>query len=148
MKSIIFLLLLITISCSCNSSDKDETPIEIPITEYSLIGTSCQWANLKSNEVIIVNSKSELEKYVNCNVEILPGIDFSKNTLLLVSGSTSSNIVEIQTKLTKHNNYVLNVDVYVGILGVAPVWYVAILSPQKIKSNVKLNYKQIDFFEK
>ena len=134
------LLLLAGFYFSCTERGNE---IEIPIVGYFLTGTECLWTSLEPEKVVIVNSNKELEKYIeNCGNDY-PTIDFSKNTLLLVTGIANSSIVEIQTKLTKHTGYELNIDVYVGILGVLQKWDVALLSSKKIKGNVRLNFKQV-----
>jgi len=148
--AIVLLLLGSFSSCTERSENDFSEPIEIPITEYSLNETGSWWTNAEPQKVIVINNSKELKKYLACTEGncTYHSIDFSKNTLLLVSGQASANIIDIQTKLIKRADYEFYVDAYVGVWGVAPVWHIAVLSPQKIKNNVKLNQKQIDFIER
>ncbi|MDR2774351.1 MAG: hypothetical protein LBC19_06350, partial [Tannerella sp.] len=60
------------------SCEDKEIPVEIPFTEYSLSGTHCRWTYYGDN-VLIVNSVEELEKYITIYIEdgYYPEIDFS-----------------------------------------------------------------------
>jgi len=98
------LLILAGIAASCKPEVEPDVnvvelrqhyPINIPFEEYSLEGTSCQWTNLPYDEkVIIINSNEELEKYITCTGKNYPEIDFTKNTLLLVSGKANNSIAK------------------------------------------------------
>ena len=137
----IILLNLTFVFASC----KKENPVEIPFTEYSLTGTSCQWTNLDYNEsVIIINSNKELEKYINCtNSGSYLEIDFSKYTLLLVNGRSLNNITSIEPiRLIQYSNrrYDIKIVIRVGIAGLAESWTCAILAP-KISNNAKITKK-------
>jgi hypothetical protein len=87
-------------------------PIDIPFTEFSLEETPCQWANLGyDGKIIIINSREGLEQYIECSGGNYTAIDFSRNTLLLVSGSTQngvySNIEKLeQLSATQYKLYV------------------------------------------
>ena len=78
-------------------------PIDVPFTEYSLAGTQCQWTNLgfDGKEVIVINSREELEKYITCTGSSYPEVDFAKQTLLLVSGATQNGVYTIIEKVEK-----------------------------------------------
>jgi len=89
------LLIIAELASSCNPPppEPDSYPIDISFTEYSLLDTHCQWQNLPYDEkVIIINSNEELEKYISCTEDSYPAIDFSKHTLLLISGETTGMI--------------------------------------------------------
>jgi hypothetical protein len=93
------LLILAGMIIACGKEKEEEKTIEIPFTEYSLIGTSCQWSNLGyDGKLIVINSNAELENYVICTDGAFPEIDFSKNTLLLASGCTISGIQYLHKK--------------------------------------------------
>ncbi|MCL2131861.1 MAG: hypothetical protein FWH36_05355 [Lentimicrobiaceae bacterium] len=61
--------------------------IDIPITEYSLESSSCQWADFASDTVIVINSDAELVNYLTCTD--YPAVDFNLYSLLLVRGNTN-----------------------------------------------------------
>jgi hypothetical protein len=107
------MLLILTSSFTCEKEEKEEM-IEIPFTEYSLIGTSCQWTNLDyEGKVIVINSNEELEPYVTCSEGSFPEIDFSENTLLLAKGGTSSGVSEITPLFFQNSTYkyLLNITI-------------------------------------
>jgi len=117
------LIILAGVFASCKPDDEPNVnvvmqrfkPIDIPFKEYSLEGTSCQWTNLPYDEkVIIINSMEELENYLTCTGGNFPEIDFSKNTLLLVSGEKhvgiSMNTLK-RIEQIKINGYKLYVEV-------------------------------------
>ena len=85
---------------------------ELPFTEYSLEGTSCQWTNLSyDNKALIINSYNELASYITCTEDDCPAIDFSKHTLILVSGTSEYNIYGIPKKLWQFPaKYVLDIE--------------------------------------
>jgi hypothetical protein len=90
------LFILTGIASSCNH--EEEYPKDISYKEYSFL-EPCRWQNLPYDEkVVIVNSNQELEKYISCNGCNYPAIDFSKQTLLLVSGKTNGSIYELSSK--------------------------------------------------
>jgi len=99
LKLITLLLVLAGIASSCNPEPEKEYPIELSFTEYSLSETSCQWINLPYDEkVLIINSKTELEKYISCTEGSYPPIDFAKYSLLLASGKVNHEISKIYVK--------------------------------------------------
>ena len=96
-----FLLIFAGILSACKKPNDTniDYPINIPFTEYALEETSCKWKNLPyDDKVIIVNSNAELENYISGAGGSYPEIDFSKNTLLLVSGKAGQKITEIFAK--------------------------------------------------
>jgi len=115
-----FLLVLAGIVSSCNPecpecpNHKDEYPKDIAFTEYSLLETSCQWVNLPYDEkVLIINSSEELGKYISCMEGNYPAIDFSRYTLLLVSGNVNNSISEIAVKKIKQisvKKFILSIE--------------------------------------
>ncbi|GHT24576.1 hypothetical protein FACS189430_09710 [Bacteroidia bacterium] len=138
----VIFILLCNLSCKQN---KDGELTKLSFSDYSLSGTSCLWNTIDMNKVIIINSNKELEKYINCNGENHPIVDFSQFTLLLVSGGTTSGISKITKNVFKESNniYILEVTVLLNLTTVAQGWSVAILIP-KIHDNsvVTLNLMQ------
>jgi hypothetical protein len=133
--SLIFLLI-----AGCNPPEPEpepkpeppiiEYPIEISFTEYSLAGSSCQWKNFNyDNKLIVINSNEELENYINCLEGNYPEIDFSKHTLLLVSGTTPNGIVEISNRLFQlsANEYKLDVEILLNEAEMLGYWITALI---------------------
>ena len=126
-----FLLIAAGSFYSCNKEENNE-PIEIPITEYSLAGTSCQWTNLSyDGKVIIINSNAALESYLtNARSSGYPAIDFSKYSLLLVSDATENGVVSVTVekmqKLTA-TNYELRVEIILNTAIAGGEWVMALV---------------------
>jgi hypothetical protein len=147
-KEIILWILLLMLSCSNNieeNNDVDMTNIEF--SDYNLDTTICQWKNRDKGKVLIINSESELKKYLECS-GVVSSINFSKHTLLLASGSTTSGIQEIRKNLIQKsdNIFELEITINLAITGVIENWNLSILSFPKIKqgSTVILNVKYIN----
>ena len=120
LKFLAFLLVLAGIASSCHPECPDcptpnEYPKDIAFTEYLLLDTHCQWANLPYNEkVLIINSTEELEKYISCTEGSYPEVDFSKHSLLLASGKTNKEVDNVVVKkLTQvsADSYQLSIDI-------------------------------------
>ena len=144
LKHTAFTAILLSLAGGLISCEK-ENPVEIPFTEYSLVGTSCQWKNLNyDNKLIIINSNKDLEKYVNCmDGDSYPEIDFSKHTLLLANGRTHSNVNSKNiVHLTQYSSrkYDLEIVVRMGTGGLAEAWTLAILVP-KVSSRANVTLK-------
>jgi hypothetical protein len=101
---------------SDDNNDGDE-PIEIPLKEYSLAGTSCQWktsiTNVISDKVIVINSGEELENYVVCAEGNYPEIDFGKHSLLLTRVRVYQGISNIKERLQQlsKNGFKLSIEI-------------------------------------
>jgi WD40 repeat protein len=127
---------------------EEDKSVPVEFTEYSLAGTACQWTNLSyDGKVIIINSKEELKKYITCEEDDFPDVDFSKHTLLLANGPSTNGIGKIETVLLKNTSkkYILKVTVHMGITMVAQGWCISIITPKisdksEIKLNVELTY--------
>ena len=104
-------------------------PETVSFTEYSLEETACSWINPALNEVIVINSNEDMEKYINCIEGSYPEIDFSKNTLLLAS-SSDKDVKNIDASFFKDaaNNYTVKVTVSSGNAAETVNWNVAILT--------------------
>ena len=119
-------------------------PRNIPFTEYSLEGTSCQWINLPyDDKVLIVNTNEEIESYINCSDEHYPDIDFSEYTLLLANGIASSSfaysICTYLQQLSKQN-FEMNVEIFKTNATVLTPWQVAVII-DKIDANSMFDLK-------
>jgi len=115
-----------------NAYGETDYPIEVPLREYSLNGTSCQWKDFESNKAIIISSDEELRDYIICTGYNYPEIDFSVHSLVLVRGMARANVVSTATSFF-HNGerkYTLNVTVYLGPLAVMQPWAISILTPK------------------
>jgi len=140
-----FFSLFIAFFSFCKKTESEPNyPINIPFDEYSLEGTQCQWTNLPYNdEVIVINNKEELEKYVSCSENNFPAIDFSKHTLLLARGKNSSGVLELNIKdLQQHssNKYSLEIEITLSDTVNCKSWCKAlIVKKMNEDSKVKLN---------
>jgi len=130
-----FLLVFAGVASSCNPECPpdcpDEYPQNISFTEYSLQGTSCQWQNLPYDEkVIIINSNEELEKYISCTEGGYSIIDFSKHSLLLVSGKTNKEIIKMlatDLRQLSSNKYELRIEITIKNVSVIEPWNMALV---------------------
>jgi len=110
-------------------------PIEIPIENYSLAGTSCQWTNLPlyGNYVFTINSDEEIEQYVVCTEENYPEIDFSVYTLLLAVGWSPhafATLISREYMQISRNEYTLNLKIHSGYMLMPSPWRFAFLVPK------------------
>jgi hypothetical protein len=129
----IIVAFLFILGAGCDNEEENETG------EISL--TNCQWVNLNFDDsVIVINSKTELEKYVT--KETLPPIDFSKHTLLLASGVSPRKVELINTSLLNCSatKYELQVTVYDNSRIITENWYISIIVP-KISDIAEVNLK-------
>ncbi|MDR1983584.1 MAG: hypothetical protein LBQ28_01995 [Prevotellaceae bacterium] len=141
------ILLILTSSFTCEK-EEEEKMIEIPFTEYSLVGTSCQWTNLDyEGKVIVINSNEELAQYVICTEGSYPEIDFSKNTLLLARGGTTWGIASLSKNVfnTGKNKYIIEVEIILNDATVAQGWHICIIISTKLNAadNVELKVNTI-----
>jgi len=138
---------------ACHKPETDNKPVEhdttvypivISFTEYSLEGSTCQWQSLPYDEkVILINNSEDLEKYISCIGKNYPAIDFSKHSLLLVSGSVNNRVAEIAVnnlKQTSSHEYTLSIEIDLKYKDTTDTWNIA-LQIEKISdvSNIELN---------
>ncbi|MDR2126336.1 MAG: hypothetical protein LBP63_05870 [Prevotellaceae bacterium] len=135
------ILLMLAGIVACGKEENEKHSTEIPLTEYSLTNTNCQWVNLDYNgSVIVINSKTELEKYITCTEGTFPEIDFAKNTLLIACGSTTNGIQYIQKKFFKKiNMYMLEIEITLNDATVAQPWIATLVTNKLSVNNVELN---------
>jgi len=152
---IAFFLFFIVVFSSCKKTESEKSepqpinyPIEIPFDVYSLEGTECKWQNIPCNhKVIIINSNEEFEKYVSCTEGSYRAIDFSKYTLLLLSGAHLDGIYD--TKLGRlvqddSTHYKLPVTVQIDTRAPKKGWsYVLIVNKLHSESIIELNLTTI-----
>ena len=148
-----FLLIFTSILFACKKTDDPKEPeinypIDILFTEYSLEGTSCQWKNLPCDEkVIIINSIADLETYLSFTEKSYPIINFSKNSLLLISGKTVAvGIDMISTNVTQISAIHFQLDIEMALAATAAEdWCVALIT-KKIKDEslfeLNVTYKE------
>ena len=110
--------------------------IEIPFTNYSLTGTSCQWKRLSypypyNDTVVIINNKEDLEKYIECIGENdYPVIDFSTHTLLFAHGIATSSVVNVgcsSLQQFSEQSYKMKIGIVVGNAAVMSDWQIPIV---------------------
>jgi len=122
---------------SGGKTDELEYPIDVPFKEYSLEETSCRWVDISDEEwenlnyepqVIIINSDSELEKYVTCWESGYPEINFSRQTLLLARGRISRNYLVCNSlQQLSEQKYEMKVDRFTNLLPSYTTWNVPII---------------------
>jgi hypothetical protein len=127
-----FLLILAGVFSACKKPDdtKIDYPINVPFTEYALHETSCQWKNLPYDEkVILINSNEVLENYLSFTEKSYPAIDFSKKSLLLISGKTTAGIDKISKTITQLSAEHFKLDLEIELAATpAEEWGVALVT--------------------
>lgn len=116
-----------------------ESDSPLPFIEYSLDKPQYWDINYRDyGNIILVNSEEDLKKHF-LGAEY-PPIDFSKQSLLLVSG-TANNGIEKQTitniKQISNNKFKLNVELFLNLTNVMQPWVIAALT-SKISDNSKI----------
>lgn len=106
---------------------------EVSYTEYSLSGTSCEWNFTKEDsDIIVVNSREELEKYIVCDGECTaPSVDFEKHSLVIAHGGCTNGIHQIGvSKFVKFadEKYGLYIDIVMGWTDAPELWTYAIIT--------------------
>jgi len=151
-KNIILIMLMscfFSVGCEKNNDNepKDNYPKEISFTEYSLVGTPCQWVNLNyDNSVIVISSNEELRNYIICTEGSYLEIDFSMWTLLVlnvVCCDAYSLIEKMLLQQLSDNKYLLSIDVRPSITVTDTSVIISILTPKinndsQIESDVKI----------
>jgi hypothetical protein len=120
---------------ACGACEKNCRPID-----DCDIDTSIRWTNLGHDEaLIVVSSDEELGNYVNG--PNYPDIDFSRNTLLLISGPSTNGVTEVTGQLLPDGDdgYLFNVSVQQGIVGLE-LWMLAVTVPFVVREDqIKVN---------
>jgi len=120
-------------------------------TNISRVKGSIKLKNLdfrNKGDLIIINSKEELENYFDCTENDSIKIDFSTQTMLLAYGITEVGIGNIDKRLsmTAANEYVFKIDISLGHT-MSPILWIVRLLVTEIHSNyaVSLNLNKIGF---
>ena len=116
--------------------------IEIPYIEYILDSNFCQWTNLnyENDTILLINSNENLEYYITC--DSFPIVDFNQYSLLLVYGSTASNITSLnqQLALLSADNYKITIKMQLQDSTEEQRWLTAIIVP-KLTQNTMIALK-------
>ena len=119
---------------SCNKYTPEDTPIlgTVPTADYTLEESDCSWnfANIKADSVHIINSETELMKFITGNAP--PNIDFTQQSLILVCGNTngSTSIIDKNFERLSSVRYKLDIEMYLNSVDTPQQWYVAITVPK------------------
>jgi hypothetical protein len=152
MTSMVILLTMTSGLASCSKKESEEKKTrEASFMEFSLLEASYKWINIDNDhpvnsKLIIINSDEELRNHIIG--EEYPTIDFSKHSLLLISGSTRMgvekvNIISFQQLST--DNYKLDVEVLLNDATVADTWIIILITSKlgcesKINTTIHSNY--------
>ena len=140
------------VELSITTSNKEpEYPIDIPLTKYSLVGTSCGWIFENHPSpihptpcLIVINSDEEMEKHVFCyHLDSYPDIDFTQHTLLWAYGYADHDVSEFIIENLQQlsiNEYKLNIGMALDVNTVAREWGRAFtVSKLSEESSIELN---------
>ena len=114
----------------------------IPITDY-VSNDDCQWTNLAydNKEIILINSRSEMEKYCSCSEGSFNDIDFSNKTLLLASGTTKIfGFSQIAKRFVKvGDQYIFDVGIFYNNTLPASKWAIAVVTDKFVNKDIWLH---------
>ena len=111
-------------------------PIDIPFEDYSArMNARIMWQEHSEtrDKVVLVNSNEVFENYKHCiPPSLYLPIDFSRYTLLIVSGSDTSSplTIEKQFQRISLNEYFLYVDIGFGSNTAPQFWIVSLMIPK------------------
>ena len=148
----------------CNK-EKDNDPIDNPIvkptdieyTDYLAHIDLSDWINLNYDEkVIIINNDEKFKTYINPTAYNHPSfntVDFSKHSMLLVSGSSENSAVYITKKLQKlsRGKFKLDIEIFLNPVSANKNWHFAILveklsDESSIELKTKTSMGEADYF--
>ena len=155
---------------SCESAENDEKPYaddeivkKVPGDFFTgskfRIGTDCRltplwfelpydgWApdhlDININRVVIINSSEELRKYIECANGNYPAIDFSKYSLLLAFGTTTTVVHDLRIgsfQQLSTNKYKLAVERCMTGALAPDIWFIALVTSKlSERSEIELN---------
>ena len=106
------LILLAALAAGCN---KDEYSV-VHFAEYSLEGTSCTWTIpypfYEERKPVIINSHELLLKFLRITGNIpYPAIDFTKNSIVLLSGDSYYRVSPKRLRRFSNGKYELNFEI-------------------------------------
>lgn len=113
-KQVILFILVLSVA-GCNKPDKDNAiyPVDLKTTLFSL-SDGCTWNTLTSDSLYLINSQEELVRHIACQTNVIPDVDFSKNTVLVLAPkrcNIDSKIEKILLQQQAAKEYLLAVDV-------------------------------------
>lgn len=130
----------------CSQHDESTTyPAIIEVKDYLLTGTTCNWQSVEKDTIYLINSNEELSKYVSCQGNDLPTIDFDKYSLLFVRGVNTRGIDSITRDLLQIsiNEYKFVIDITSNMTTIVQGWAVAVLTTKFHQNSVvKLGLRQ------
>ena len=113
--------------------DPEPVGIDIPFRDYVITQTQCRWVNLKyDGKVILINDNETMENFLD------PGfldfyynyvaVDFSKYSIILVSGTSNNRDAYIPLKFQKlsDNKYIINAELFLNPGTTQTNWHFAI----------------------
>lgn len=138
-----FMAILLLLGGSFTSCESDST---LSFTEYSLNKAQYWDINYENNEnIILINNDEDMKKHF-LGTEY-PPIDFSKQSLLLISGTTNKGIAN-QTinsiEALSNNKFKIDIELSLTLADVMQPWVITALVSKigdnsKIEVNVKIN---------
>lgn len=104
---------------------------EIEITDY-VLPEAFRWTIPESGELYRIDSEDEFDLNVSLmqDINITSGIDFEKNTLLVVRGYSNRGIDAINRKLVENGYYLFSIVIEQNDTKVYALWTVAVLVPK------------------
>lgn len=145
MKNLIALLALLCAMFSCNDSEDTEI-----MSEPTSIEGFLRCKVLSNESAIIVSSKEALQHVSpDAYMTYTDKVDFSKNNLLLISGTCTSGIGEIEKKQARSNDtFFFEINIYKNWLCVMEPWCIAYVVPKGLSAadiDVRINYYADNF---
>ena len=116
-------------ACSGDNSDGFEI-FEGDISRYT---PPCDWKPLLTDKVYILNSEEQLDECTECDMSGGScDVDFSNNTILLVSGCIHCQVSETEWTLIKRadNEYTLRLEMKLKYTPYPETWCIALNSPK------------------
>ena len=150
--------MLFLTAVSCDASKEHYADDEISFTRFSLSG-NCHWIVpgwedaewwKTPDRVFIINNREELRRHVRCVGGGLPNIDFSRYTLLLASGTTSTlgSVTTYSFEQLSANKYKLNVEVSLSGWTMLGRWTIGLITNKLARqSKIELNVTYISHID-
>ncbi len=146
MKKILFILLLFPLAfMSCS----DDTPEENK--EFENITTTLDDELILTWKTVLINSENEYQDFVKLYIDKLhretetpekSGVNFSKNSIIMVHGASNGGIQNIDKKLEKHDgNYYIDIRILRDATFGGKGWYVGYTVPKITNEKVNVNVR-------
>lgn len=129
--------LFISSGCDDKLHNKDNLT-EFEFVEYKL-PPLCLWKEFSQDQVLMINGYRDFVRYIKIS-ECMPVVDFSKHTLILAGGETTSGISRVDNELLKRGKIGLTtkVTVLLNFNGSIDHWTVAYLTSKLSSTKVDL----------